>query len=121
MLIANDELQGFLEDPSHLVIQSGNDNHPFTIELAADDETRSKGGLMFRTKLASDAGMLFDFGNSRPIYMWMKNTYVSLDMLFVKQDGTIHHLVKSTTPLSQSIIGSGGPVQYVLEVKKRDG
>lgn len=117
VLITNEKLQSFLADPGNLIVQTGNQNFAFSIELANDDATRAK-GLMFRTKLASNAGMLFDFGESRAIYMWMKNTYVSLDMLFVRSDGTIHHLVKSTTPLSQSIIGSGGPVRYVLEVKK---
>ncbi|PLW78606.1 DUF192 domain-containing protein [Cohaesibacter celericrescens] len=110
-------VKDFLADPSHLVIQTADRKHPFIIELADDDSSRTK-GLMYRTKMAENAGMLFDFGESRQINMWMKNTYISLDMLFVRQDGTIHHLVKSTTPLSQSIIGSGGPVRYVLEVNK---
>ena len=116
-IIKTNQLESFLGDQSHLVIQSHSGNHAFAIELADNDETRAK-GLMYRTNMGPNTGMLFDFGRLQPIYMWMKNTYVSLDMLFVLEDGTIHHLVKATTPLSQSIIGSGGSVRYVLEVKK---
>ena len=111
------DLHSFLSDEGHLAIYANGKFHRFTIELANDNEERAK-GLMFRTKMADDHGMLFDFGVTQQIYMWMKNTYISLDMVFVTDDGTIHHIVKSTTPLSQSIIGSGGPVRYVLEVKK---
>jgi len=99
-----------------LIIQSGEKRHSFSIEIADDDATRAK-GLMYRTKIAPDHGMLFDFEKTEQVYMWMKNTYISLDMLFVSADGTISHIVKNTTPLSQSIISSGGPVRYVLEVK----
>lgn len=86
------------------------------IELAVNDKQREK-GLMFRTQMDDDAGMLFDFGKSREIYMWMKNTYIPLDMVFIKEDGTIHHLVRKTTPLSKTLIGSAGPIRFVLEVK----
>ncbi len=72
---------------------------------------------MYRTKLAPDEGMLFDFGEIRTVYMWMENTYIPLDMLFLNADGTVHHLVRSTTPLSKSLIGSGGPIRFVLELK----
>lgn len=99
-----------------LIIQSGEKRHNFSIEIADDDATRAK-GLMYRTKIAPDHGMLFDFEKTEQVYMWMKNTYLSLDMLFVSADGTIRHIVKNTTPLSLSIISSGGPVRYVLEVK----
>ncbi|MCT4657235.1 MAG: DUF192 domain-containing protein [Cohaesibacter sp.] len=99
-----------------LIIPSEGKDVSFRVELAANDEMRAK-GLMFRTKLPDGEGMLFDFGKPRPVYMWMENTYISLDMLFLNPDGTIHHIVKSTTPLSKSLIGSGGPVQFVLEVK----
>ena len=109
-------IEGFLQDPHHLVISTEKGDIPFWIELAQDDAERSK-GLMYRTKLDEQNGMLFDFGRSAPVSMWMKNTYVSLDMLFIDKKGRIAHLVRNTTPLSESIIGSGGPVWYVLEVK----
>lgn len=104
------------KEANSLVVETAKGTFPFSIELALDDNQRAK-GLMFRTRLAEDHGMLFDFGQTRPIYMWMKNTYVSLDMVFLLEDGTVHHIVEKTTPLSQSIIGSGGPVRFVLEVK----
>ena len=89
--------------------------HPFRIEIAADDATRAE-GLMFRTALAPDAGMLFDFKRNEPVYFWMKNTYVSLDMIFARADGTIARIAEATTPLSEAIVPSGSPVRYVLEV-----
>ncbi|WP_319568711.1 DUF192 domain-containing protein [Cohaesibacter marisflavi] len=115
--ISEYEISTFLAEETHLVIKSGQTNHAFTIELALDDASRMK-GLMYRTSLADRNGMLFDFGNTEPVYMWMKNTYISLDMIFVEPDGRIHHIVKGTTPLSESVIGSAGPVRYVLEVPK---
>ena len=108
--------QGQQNNLQDLVIQSGNQRHLFKIEIASDDASRAK-GLMYRTDMAADAGMLFDFEKTAEVYMWMKNTYISLDMLFVKKDGTIRHIAHKTTPLSLSMISSGGPVRYVLEVK----
>ena len=114
--IPDAEVDSYLSDSTHLVIQSNSGNHPFVIELAINDAERAK-GLMYRTKMEPDHGMLFDFGATAPVYMWMKNTYIPLDMLFLKADGVVHHVVQHTTPLSQSIIGSGGDVRYVFEVK----
>ena len=99
-----------------LIIQSDGKNHVFSIEIAADDPARAK-GLMYRTKIEPNHGMLFDFEQTEQIYMWMKNTYISLDMLFVDKAGVVTHIVKNTTPLSETIISSGGPVRYVFEVK----
>nr|WP_321444739.1 DUF192 domain-containing protein [uncultured Cohaesibacter sp.] len=99
-----------------LIIQSDDKDHVFSIEIAADDPARAK-GLMYRTKIEPNHGMLFDFEQTEQIYMWMKNTYISLDMLFVDKAGVITHIVTNTTPLSETIISSGGPVRYVLEVK----
>nr|WP_319512722.1 DUF192 domain-containing protein [uncultured Cohaesibacter sp.] len=115
--IPEDEVGAFLSDETHLIIKSGQTNHAFKVELALDESSRMK-GLMYRTKLANRNGMLFDFDKTEPVYMWMKNTYISLDMIFVEPDGRIHHIVKATTPLSESVIGSAGPVRYVLEVPK---
>nr|WP_319484951.1 DUF192 domain-containing protein [uncultured Cohaesibacter sp.] len=115
--VPTDSIAEYLSDQTHLVIESANGNSAFVIELALDDATRMK-GLMFRTSLADGHGMLFDFDATEPVFMWMKNTYISLDMIFAEEDGTIHHIVKATTPLSESVIGSAGPVRYVLEVPK---
>ena len=71
---------------------------------------------MFRRTLAPDAGMLFDFEREQMVSMWMKNTYLSLDMLFVRADGIIHRIEASTEPLSERSISSGAPVRAVLEL-----
>lgn len=99
-----------------LSFQRAGETITLQVEVADTDESRAK-GLMYRTKMALNEGMLFDFAQTRPVYMWMQNTYISLDMLFLSEEGKIHHIVKSTTPLSRSLIGSGGPVRYVLELK----
>ncbi len=60
--------------------------------------------------------MLFDFMHEEPASFWMRNTYISLDMLFIKADGTIESIARRTTPLSDRSILSRGPVRYVLEI-----
>jgi uncharacterized protein len=74
-------------------------------------------GLMFRQSMLDDQGMLFDFGLDRPIAMWMQNTYLSLDMVFVTSDGKIHRIEENTEPLSEKNISSGINVRFVLELK----
>jgi uncharacterized membrane protein (UPF0127 family) len=87
----------------------------FSVQVARDDADRAQ-GLMFRRSLAPDRGMLFDFAQVEPVSMWMKNTYLSLDMLFIRPDGTISHIAENAEPLSTRVIPSGGPVLAVLEV-----
>lgn len=89
--------------------------HKFDVELALTSEQRSQ-GLMHRETMAPDQGMLFDFGENRPVAMWMKNTPLPLDMLFIQRDGTISHIHKRAVPFSEAIIDSRGPVAYVLEL-----
>ncbi|MCC6948857.1 MAG: DUF192 domain-containing protein [Bradyrhizobiaceae bacterium] len=89
--------------------------HVFDVELAATTEERSK-GLMFRRELPAGQGMLFDFSGEGPVAMWMKNTYVSLDMIFIRADGRIARIAENTEPLSETTIPSGAPVKAVLEV-----
>ena len=72
---------------------------------------------MFRENLAADAGMLFDFGSSEKVAMWMKNTLIPLDMLFIKPGGIIANIASGTTPLSLAPVPSNGPVRGVLELK----
>jgi uncharacterized membrane protein (UPF0127 family) len=71
---------------------------------------------MFRRELPHGRGMLFDFVGEGPIAMWMKNTYVSLDMIFIRADGRIARIAENTTPQSETTIPSGVPVKAVLEV-----
>src|SRR5208282_2829961 len=73
-------------------------------------------GLMFRTSVPRDGGMLFDWGTPRESQMWMKNTLVPLDMVFINQDGTIRSIVENTVPESLAVIDSRGPVLATLEL-----
>ena len=98
-----------------LTIATEDDATMFTVEIADTDATRAR-GLMFRQRLPEDRGMLFDFGKPRPASMWMKNTYIPLDMLFIRPDGTIAYIAENTTPQSLDIIGVREPVLAVLEL-----
>ncbi len=89
--------------------------HVFAVELAADDASRAK-GLMFRRELPEGRGMLFDFHREQEISMWMENTYIPLDMIFIAGDGRIRHIAENTVPLSRATVSSRGPVRGVLEV-----
>lgn len=99
-----------------LVIVTDAGRHAFNVELALTSEQRSQ-GLMYRREMAKDAGMLFDFGPRHGrSSMWMKNTYIPLDMLFIKSGGEIESIAERTTPHSLEAISSRGPVRYVLEL-----
>ena len=87
----------------------------FAVELAVTDEERAK-GLMFRKQVPEGYGMLFDFKQDQMVQMWMKNTFVSLDMIFIRNDGRIARIADSTKVQSEDIIASGQPVRAVLEV-----
>jgi uncharacterized protein len=89
--------------------------HVFSVELAVTEDERAH-GLMFRRSVPEFYGMLFDFKRDQPVSMWMKNTYVSLDMIFIQSDGRIRHIAENTETESEKIIPSGGPVRAVLEV-----
>ena len=71
---------------------------------------------MFRRYLPDDRGMLFDFGKDEVVQMWMKNTYIPLDMVFVGRDGRVVSIAADTEPLSERTISSGGPVTGVIEL-----
>ncbi|MCK8780973.1 DUF192 domain-containing protein [Rhizobium sp. NTR19] len=99
-----------------LVIQTkAGKTHKFTVELALTDAQRQQ-GLMFRKSMAPDHGMLFDFGLPRQVGMWMENTILPLDMLFIQGDGTISHIRENTVPYSRDVIDSRGAVKFVLEL-----
>ena len=98
-----------------LVIDTPDARHVFTAEVARGAEAQAR-GLMFRRRLAADAGMLFLYDPPRPIVMWMRNTYIPLDMIFFAADGRITRIVQRTVPLSDARIPSGSPVRGVLEV-----
>ena len=89
--------------------------HVFQVELAVNDEQRAQ-GLMYRKELPEGRGMLFDFQREQDVAFWMKNTYIPLDMIFIRADGRILRIAENTTPLSLQMVPSGGPVRGVLEV-----
>ena len=102
-------------DDGHLTIASAGGDHAFNVEVVDTNEGRAK-GLMFRTSLAPDAGMLFDFKESRQVSFWMQNTLIPLDMLFIRHDGTIANIQVNAKPLDPTSIPSDGPVEFVLEI-----
>ena len=89
--------------------------HVFSVDLAVTDEERAR-GLMYRQSVPESYGMLFDFKRDQEVDMWMKNTYVSLDMIFIQSDGRIRRIAENTETQSEKIIPSGGQVRAVLEV-----
>ena len=89
--------------------------HHFNIWIADDDQRRAR-GLMFIKQLAADDGMLFIYPQAQSVAMWMKNTYVPLDMLFVAVDGKVINVVANTEPQSLKTIESAGPARGVVEL-----
>jgi len=89
--------------------------HQFTVEVPENKEEILR-GLMFRTHLPAGAGMLFDFGEDGPLVFWMKNTLISLDMIFIGSDGRIRAIAQHTVPLSEEYIRSPVPGRAVLEL-----
>ncbi|PZU20730.1 MAG: hypothetical protein DI589_17205 [Shinella sp.] len=100
----------------HLSIRTNDGRHvSFSVELAIDDSQRMR-GLMHRKSMPADHGMLFDFGESRLVTMWMKNTVLPLDMLFIDEAGMTRQVRENAVPYSEDLISSGGEVRYVLEL-----
>jgi uncharacterized protein len=98
-----------------LEILTSSGTQPFSVEVMRTEEERER-GLMFRQSLAPDRGMLFDFKTERVVLMWMKNTYLPLDMIFIAREGKVVAIAKNAAPLSEKIISSGVPAFAVLEV-----
>ena len=101
------------DDTLEIVSKSG--VHVFRVELAVTDEQRAR-GLMFRRSLPEGQGMLFKFEPDQVIQMWMHNTYIPLDMIFIRGDGRILRIAENTKPESDNIISSGAAARGVLEV-----
>lgn len=98
-----------------LEVVSGERRHRFQVEVMRTDADRAR-GLMYRRSMPLEEGMLFDFGAEQNISMWMKNTFIPLDMIFIRADGRIHRIEQRTEPESERTIASGAPVKAVLEV-----
>lgn len=103
----------FEKQPLTFLTSSG--SHQITVEIA-DTQRKRTVGLMFRRSLGEDEGMIFIHDTSGPVGMWMKNTYIPLDMFFVRADGVIHRIEKNTQPFSEVTIGSEGDVLAVIEM-----
>jgi uncharacterized protein len=113
--VFSDESQNVIFERSELTIVTATGRHHFRIELAKSRAARMR-GLMERRHMDDDAGMLFDYSKPKPIHMWMKNTFIPLDMLFIDISGKIVRIVANTTPFSTDVIASPGPVLAVLEL-----
>src|ERR1700728_3230598 len=99
--------------PLEIVTKTG--VHVFSVEMATTEDEQHT-GLMYRKELAEGKGMLFDFTPEQEVSMWMKNTCISLDMIFIRADGRILRIAENTDPLSTKIIPSNGLCKGVLEV-----
>jgi len=102
-------------DEGKLVLHSSTGDYSFNVEVVDTNESRAQ-GLMFRTELAEDAGMLFDFKEQRAVSFWMRNTFIPLDMIFVDAAGVVKNIHVNAIPHDVTGIPSGGPVQFVLEI-----
>lgn len=98
-----------------LSVVTSSGRHDFEVEVVSSRRDRAR-GLMYRKSVPEGTGMLFDFQVQEPVAFWMKNTYVSLDMIFIRENGAIARIAHDTTPLSENAVPSGVPVRYVLEV-----
>ncbi len=100
-----------------LLIETAAGSEPlsFSVEVARSPQQKSL-GLMFRRELPALTGMLFPYPTDQEVTMWMKNTFIPLDMVFIRSDGVVHRIEANTEPFSERIIKSGGPVSGVLEI-----
>lgn len=99
-----------------LVFKTDSGPHRFNVEIATTEQERRL-GLMYRRTLADDAGMLFLYEVPQPVSMWMKNTFIPLDMIFIDAASKVHRIEKHAEPFSTDLISSDGVVQGILEVK----
>jgi uncharacterized membrane protein (UPF0127 family) len=100
---------------NQLTLHTATGDYKFNVEVVDTPESRAQ-GLMFRTELADDAGMLFDFQAEREVSFWMQNTFIPLDMIFVGADGVVDTIHVNARPQDTTSIPSNVPVQFVLEI-----
>jgi uncharacterized membrane protein (UPF0127 family) len=105
--------QAMRHEPLKLVTAQG--VREIEIELTETPQEKAT-GLMFRTELPDSKGMLFSYDRPQEITMWMHNTYIPLDMVFIRADGVVHRIEAHTEPLSDDIISSQGDVTACLEL-----
>ena len=113
--VAQTAAQAELPKEGLVIVGKDGTRHAFQVEMAQTPEQQTV-GEMFRTSVPADGGMLFDWGQPRQSDMWMRNTKVPLDMLFINADGTINRIAENTVPESLAIVSSNGPVRATLEL-----
>jgi uncharacterized membrane protein (UPF0127 family) len=113
MLVA--QATGFATGTGTLVLKTDTGDHSFNIEVAKTDQEKAL-GLMHRRSLPENGGMLFLYDRPQPAAMWMKNTHIPLDMVFISAGGLVHRIETHTEPFSKVLISSGGDVVAVLEL-----
>jgi len=113
--VAQDDLDSIFDREVLIIEASAHACYRFDIYLAVTDRQRSR-GLMFVRSLPASTGMLFIYDGADYLSMWMKNTYIPLDMVFARNDGTISSISRNTEPLSLRSVASIEPVTYVLEL-----
>lgn len=113
--LANEELESRFEKDVLIVEASRWACHRFDIYVALTESQRSR-GLMFVRELPAATGMLFVYGGDRVASMWMKNTYIPLDMIFIRFDGTVSSVIANTEPQSLKSQSAKEPVSFVLEL-----
>ncbi|MCW6507569.1 DUF192 domain-containing protein [Lichenifustis flavocetrariae] len=99
----------------HLRIETASGSHNFEVEVMRSRPDLEK-GLMFRRQMAADHGMLFDFGQPQDVLMWMKNTYLPLDMVFIDAQGIVINVAHDAVPMTETTIPSNGAALGVLEI-----
>lgn len=114
--LAQGAAQAELPREKLVIVTRDHVRHDFQVEVAKTAEQQTV-GLMFRTSVPEDGGMLFDWGTPRVSTMWMRNTVSPLDMVFINADGTVRRVVEDTVPESLAVIESRGPVRATLELR----
>lgn len=113
--IANDDLDAAFDRDVLVIAASAHACYRFDVYLALDDAQKQR-GLMHVRKLPALTGMLFVYDGKYPQSMWMKNTYIPLDIVFARDDGRVSSIARNTEPQSLRSIASIEPVRYVLEL-----
>jgi uncharacterized membrane protein (UPF0127 family) len=98
-----------------ITIDTSKGARTFHVEIAADEDSQAR-GLMYRREMAPDAGMIFEFPRAQFVTFWMKDTYLPLDMVFVRADGTVDSIAADAAPMSEAKIPSHEPVKAVIEI-----
>jgi uncharacterized protein len=99
-----------------LSINTASGAHKFTVDVMRSDADLEK-GLMFRKSIPADYGMLFDFQHEQNVMMWMKNTFIPLDMIFMDKTGKVVGIIANAEPMSEKVLAVGKPTDAVLEVR----